>query len=78
MTPVQSVAAMARPAAALPDPAAGGAPATLHEVEVNMMRAALEACNWVVGGKQGAAARLGLPASTLRERMARYGLRKGA
>jgi PAS domain S-box-containing protein len=76
MTPVQSVASIAR--AAAPDPAAGGAPATLHEVEINMMRAALEACNWVVGGKQGAAARLGLPASTLRERMARYGLRKGA
>jgi formate hydrogenlyase transcriptional activator len=77
MTPVQSAAVMTRPAA-LPDPGVGGAPATLHEVEVNMMRAALEACNWVVGGKQGAAARLGLPASTLRERMVRYGLRKGA
>jgi len=54
-----------------------GPPPTLHEIEVGMMRAALEACNWVVGGKQGAAARLGLPASTLRERMVRYGLRKG-
>ena len=58
--------------------AVGGAgpPPTLHEIEIGMMRAALEACNWVVGGKQGAAARLGLPASTLRERMVRYGLRK--
>jgi PAS domain S-box-containing protein len=55
---------------------ASGPPPTLHEIEVGMMRAALEACNWVVGGKQGAAARLGLPASTLRERMARYGLRR--
>jgi DNA-binding NtrC family response regulator len=69
MTPVQSVVAA-------PGPTGGGAPATLHEVEVNMIRAALDACNWVVGGKQGAAARLGLPASTLRERMVRYGLRK--
>ncbi len=52
------------------------APPTLREVEVDLMRAALEACNWVVGGKRGAAARLGLPASTLRERMVRYGLQR--
>lgn len=74
--PVQLTASGASSAAAAA--VSGAQPPTLREVEVDLMRAALEACNWVVGGKQGAAARLGLPASTLRERMVRYGLRRGA
>jgi PAS domain S-box-containing protein len=62
-------------------PAAGPQPPglrTLREVEVALMREALEASNWVIGGKKGAAARLDLAASTLRERMERYGIRRGA
>ena len=50
------------------------APRTLREMEIELMIEALEACDWVVGGKQGAARRLDIPASTLRERMARYGI----
>jgi DNA-binding NtrC family response regulator len=53
---------------------AGAAAATLREMEVAMIRAALEQCNWVIGGKAGAARKLDIAPSTLRERIARYGI----
>ncbi len=34
----------------------------------------LELCNWVIGGKNGAASSLGMPASTLRSKMKRLGI----
>ena len=37
---------------------------------------ALEECDWVIGGKKGAASHLNLPPSTLRERMQKFGLRR--
>jgi PAS domain S-box-containing protein len=75
--PAPILAAAAVPSASAPlQPTGAANPPTLHEVELRLMREALEACNWVVGGKQGAAARLGLAPTTLRERMARYGLQK--
>jgi formate hydrogenlyase transcriptional activator len=47
-----------------------GAPAlTLEEVERQGILAALEACDWVVGGPDGAAARLGLKRTTLNFKM---------
>ncbi|MGD8861836.1 MAG: sigma 54-interacting transcriptional regulator [Myxococcales bacterium] len=54
---------------------AGPAP-TLGEVEQTMIREALTACGGVIGGKRGAAARLGIPPSTLRERMRKYGIER--
>ena len=55
--------------------AAGPAPArTMREMEETLIREALQACGGVVGGKKGAARRLDMPASTLRERIQRYGL----
>jgi formate hydrogenlyase transcriptional activator len=48
----------------------------LHEVEKRHILDTLEECNWVIGGRRGAAARLGLPASTLRDRMKKLGIKK--
>jgi formate hydrogenlyase transcriptional activator len=53
-----------------------GGQRTLREVEVALMREALAASRWVIGGKKGAAARLDMAPSTLRERMQRYGIRR--
>lgn len=47
---------------------------TLPEMERAMILEALSACNWVIGGKKGAARRLDMAPSTLRERMQRYGI----
>lgn len=49
---------------------------TLKETEQTLIREALEACNWTIEGKRGAAARLDLAPSTLRERMRKYGLQR--
>jgi DNA-binding NtrC family response regulator len=51
-------------------------PQTWREMEMRMIREAVAACDGVVGGKHGAARRLDIPASTLRERMQRYGMSK--
>ncbi len=51
-----------------------GAPQTLREAERALIVEALEACSGVVGGRNGAARRLDVPASTLRDRIRRYGL----
>ncbi len=49
---------------------------TIREVEQEMMKNALEACGWKIEGNSGAATRLGVAPSTLRERIKRYGLRR--
>jgi len=70
--PVETAAAEASEA-----PGSAAADRTFHEVEVRMIRAALEACDWMVGGKSGAARKLEIPASTLRARIKRYGIERG-
>jgi formate hydrogenlyase transcriptional activator len=54
-------------------PSASG---TLKDAEREMIRQALEQCGWVVGGRRGAAARLGLKRTTLLARMNKLGLRR--
>jgi formate hydrogenlyase transcriptional activator len=49
-------------------------PVTLVEAERDHIRKALEESNWVVGGKSGAAARLGVKRTTLIGKMRRRGL----
>jgi formate hydrogenlyase transcriptional activator len=53
-------------------------PITLKESERDHILKALEQCNWVVGGRCGAAARLGLKRTTLIDRMRRHGLSRQA
>jgi formate hydrogenlyase transcriptional activator len=52
----------------------GTPPLTLAEAERNHMLHALEESNWVVGGKTGAAARLGVKRTTLIAKMQKSGL----
>ena len=52
----------------------GTEPATLKDVERNHILKALEESNWVVGGKSGAAARLGVARTTLIDKMRTRGL----
>jgi formate hydrogenlyase transcriptional activator len=47
---------------------------TLAEAERDHILKALEDSNWVVGGKSGAAARLGLARTTLISKMRKCGL----
>ena len=49
-------------------------PTTLVEAERDHILKALEESNWVVGGKSGAAARLGMPRTTLINKMRKRGL----
>src|SRR5258705_6866997 len=49
-------------------------PVTLAEAERDHILKALDACNWVVGGAFGAAARLGVKRTTLIDKMRRRGL----
>jgi transcriptional regulator with GAF, ATPase, and Fis domain len=51
---------------------------TVKEMERALIENALSACDWVIEGERGAAMRLDMPPSTLRERMQRYGLRRPA
>jgi DNA-binding NtrC family response regulator len=50
--------------------------ASLQVVEQTHIRRALDATGWTIEGDNGAARLLGLPASTLRGRMRKYGIRK--
>jgi formate hydrogenlyase transcriptional activator len=56
-----------------PEAGATGA-ITLEEAERDHIRKALETTRWVVGGPSGAAARLGIPRSTLYFRMQKLGI----
>ena len=49
--------------------------ATIEDAERYHILQALEECNWVVGGKYGAAARLGLARTTLTSKMQKHGIR---
>ncbi len=49
---------------------------TLNELERRYILAVLEATNWKVKGDEGAAARLGLPSSTLYSRMKKLGIKR--
>jgi len=49
---------------------------TLEEVERQGILAALEACDCVVGGPDGAAARLGLKRTTLFYKMRKLGIKR--
>jgi len=56
-------------------PSAGPAPVkTLADAERAHITATLRETNWVVGGRRGAAAQLGLPRTTLIGRMQRLGI----
>jgi PAS domain S-box-containing protein len=52
------------------------ASASLEELERRHIRQTLEAAQWKIEGRQGAAARLGLPPSTLRSRMRKLGIQR--
>jgi formate hydrogenlyase transcriptional activator len=70
---------------AAPPPNGKGAPAganrnireALEEAERQQILAALEKANWVVAGREGAAALLGMKRSTLQSRMQKLGIRVG-
>jgi len=49
---------------------------TLGELERNHILKALEACDWVIEGRRGAAARLEIPPSSLRDRMKKHTIQK--
>jgi formate hydrogenlyase transcriptional activator len=51
-----------------------GDPVTLKDAELDHVLKALDESNWVVGGKYGAAARLGIARTTLIHKMRRHGL----
>ena len=51
---------------------------TIKEVELEMMRSALESCEWIIEGQSGAAKMLDIPPSTLRERIKKNGMRRTA
>ena len=50
---------------------------TLRESERQILLEALEATNWVVGGPFGAAARLGMPRTTLIAKIQKHGISRG-
>jgi formate hydrogenlyase transcriptional activator len=54
-------------------PEAAG-PVTLQEAERDHIRRVLEKSNWVVGGENGAAARLGMKRTTLQSKMKKLGI----
>lgn len=49
---------------------------TLGEVEQEMIQSALKECEWKIEGDKGAATRLAIAPSTLRERIKKYGLER--
>jgi len=49
---------------------------TVKEAEKSLILKILEETNWMVGGKRGAAARLGIAPSTLRDRIKKFGLKR--
>jgi formate hydrogenlyase transcriptional activator len=67
-----SVSELKAPAEAAPESIS-----TLEAAEREHILRALEAANWVVGGPNGAAARLGMKRTTLQYRMQKLGLERG-
>jgi len=74
--PLVELMPVGAPAAASAPPS--HSPATLRETERDLIRRALEDCGWVVGGPDGAAARLGLKRTTLVSRIKKLGLNRSA
>jgi formate hydrogenlyase transcriptional activator len=79
----RAVVATMGPTLRLPEPEcrinrAAAAPRTLAQVERDHIVATLQATNWVLGGWDGAAARLGLSRTTLISRMQRLGISAGS
>jgi transcriptional regulator with PAS, ATPase and Fis domain len=54
------------------------APKTIREVEKEMIQVALEDCDWKIEGQCGAATRLDMAPSTLRERIKKFGIQRPA
>ena len=78
----RAVVATTGPTLRLPEPKrridrAGPSSRTLAQVERDHIVATLQATNWVLGGWDGAAARLGLSRTTLISRMQRLGISSG-
>jgi formate hydrogenlyase transcriptional activator len=78
----RAVVATTGPTLRLPWPVCGthhraSSPRTLAQVEREHILATLQATNWVLGGWDGAAARLGLSRTTLISRMQRFGIAAG-
>jgi formate hydrogenlyase transcriptional activator len=79
----RAVVATAGPRLRLPSPTGGHCHAarssrTLAQVERDHIVATLQATNWVLGGWDGAAAKLGLSRTTLISRMQRLGISAGS
>jgi PAS domain S-box-containing protein len=51
-------------------------PNTLKEMEIKLINRVLENCNWKIEGEKGAAKILGIPPSTLRDKITKYKLKK--
>ena len=49
---------------------------SLMETEKNHIIKILEESNWIIDGSRGAATKLGMPASTLRDRMKKLGIKR--
>ncbi len=57
-----------------PEPIAEKGPKTIKQMEKEYIERELIKANWIIEGGRGAAKKLGLPASTLRDRMRKYGI----
>ena len=76
---LQATGASPKPAAdAEPEQARTPEFKDLYTAEREHIRHVLDACRWKIAGSDGAAARLGLPPSTLRSRMKKMGLERAA
>ncbi|HYL36972.1 MAG TPA: sigma 54-interacting transcriptional regulator [Bryobacteraceae bacterium] len=62
------------PRSELQAPAEAPAPLTLQDAEREHIRRVLDQANWVVGGPNGAAARLGMKRTTLQSKMKKLGI----
>jgi DNA-binding NtrC family response regulator len=51
-------------------------PVTLKDCERAFILQTLEECDWVIGGPNGAAARLGIKRTTLYEQMKKFGIKR--
>jgi transcriptional regulator with GAF, ATPase, and Fis domain len=60
----------------LPQPNPNTGLTTLGETERLLIQKALDECKWVIEGERGAAARLDIAPSTLRDRIKKYGIKK--
>jgi transcriptional regulator with GAF, ATPase, and Fis domain len=76
LPPLANVEARSEGLPMAPDPIAGGDPRMDSVERVHIVRV-LEKTGWIIEGKKGAAATLGMAPSTLRSRMASLAIRRG-